>query len=225
MTTPFDSDRLRDAFTDAAHDISPSRVPLAAIKAAGHEQRRKRAAGLAGACVLLLVPLAATAVEYLPSTASHITATPAAPAVSARMTVPNERVTVAPGAELWLTKDGLHWSTPQQFNQFRSLTEGNVPNEASVSLYAEPIGDVLFLAGAYRASTDAAAVRIETTSGTVNGTIVRLTGKSGWGAWYATSPLAHSTATPQHGTKEGSVLRITVLNGSGNTLASMVPRA
>lgn len=55
-------------------------------------------------------------------------------------------------------------------------------------MQSEPIGKDYFLSGIYHGKHDAATVKIKTAKGTVTGTIVRLAGKPGWGAWYATTP-------------------------------------
>ncbi len=59
-----ESERLREVFAEAAHDVTPSAVPLAAIERAGRRRGRRRTAAVAGsACALLVVPLAVVALR------------------------------------------------------------------------------------------------------------------------------------------------------------------
>ncbi|WUD77809.1 hypothetical protein OG937_41930 [Streptomyces sp. NBC_00510] len=169
---------------------------------------KKLAAATMTAALLSGVPTVAYAMT--PSTASagtsQATAAAGAPATKggwARVVSPGERVHAAPGVVLWLTEEGKHWSTPNQPDQFRSVVDGNIdPTRPSVSLQAEPVGDRYFLSGVYvipddaADAADAATVRVVTGLGTVTGTVVRLPGHPGWGAWYATSPLPSSLPLP-----------------------------
>ncbi|MFJ9968857.1 sialidase family protein [Streptomyces avermitilis] len=222
MTSRSDTGRLREVFTSAAYDITPSPVPLAAIAAAGRAHRRRRTAVLATTCGLLLVPLAVTAVQSGPFS-SDPAGSPAAPATvhTARVVAPGERVQAAPKVQLWLTKNGKHWSTPQKADQFRSVTDGNLDmSRPGVGLQGEPIGKDYFLSGIYHGKGDAATVKIKTAKGTVTGTIVRLAGKPGWGAWYATTPLPDMTV-PKAKQKHHFVRSITVYDTTGNTIATL----
>ncbi|MFJ5219434.1 hypothetical protein ACIP98_32605 [Streptomyces sp. NPDC088354] len=133
--------------------------------------------------------------------AAHITAGATAHAVkaeSARIVRPGQRVHAAAGVELWLTRDGKHWTTPDMpEGQFRSVVDGNIdPHEPSVELQAETVGDQFFLSGVYVAPDSAAKVEVVTDDGTVTGTVVRLPGHPGWGAWYATSPVPRPLPAP-----------------------------
>lgn len=166
---------------------------------------KKLATATMTAALLAGVPTVAYAVA--PSTAStgtsQATAAAGAPATKggwARVVSPGERVNAAPGVVLWLTEEGKHWSTPDQPDQFRSVVDGNIdPTRPSVSLQAETVGDRYFLSGVYVTpddAADAATVRVVTGLGAVTGTVVRLPGHPGWGAWYATSPLPSSLPLP-----------------------------
>ncbi|WP_331718640.1 hypothetical protein OG985_49640 (plasmid) [Streptomyces sp. NBC_00289] len=192
MTSRPDTERLREVFADAAYDITPSPVPLAAIEKASHARRRRRAAGLAVGCGLLLAPLAITAPHIAAPVQTHTAARPATtiPSASAvRVVAPGERVQAAPGVKLWLTKDGKHWSTPDMpEGQFRSAVDGNMGGQGA-SMQQEPVGKNYFLSGLYLGKGDAARVKVVTQDGTIAGTVVKLAGKPGWGAWYATSKL------------------------------------
>ncbi|MGY4920772.1 hypothetical protein ACWD9K_37525 [Streptomyces sp. 900116325] len=73
-------------------------------------------------------------------------------ASSVRVVAPGERVQAAPGVQLWLTKEGKHWSTPIQADQFRSVIDGNFDlSQPGVSLQAEPIRGRYFPSGIYSA--------------------------------------------------------------------------
>ncbi|MGW1727463.1 hypothetical protein ACWCQK_31665 [Streptomyces sp. NPDC002306] len=115
----------------------------------------------------------------------------AAKAEAARIVAPGQRIHAAPGVRLWLTEEGKHWTTPDMpEGQFRSVVDGNIdPHVPSVGLSAEPVGNRYFLSGVYVAPESAATVRVVTEEGTFTGTVVRLPGHPGWGAWYATAPL------------------------------------
>ncbi|MGW8358920.1 hypothetical protein [Streptomyces wedmorensis] len=225
MTSQFRAERLREVFAEATYEITPSPIPLAAIETAGRAHRRRRTTVLATACGLLLVPLAVTAIQSGPlSSGSAVppAAPPAAPAEvhTARVVAPGERVEVMPQVQLWLTKNGKHWSTPEMADQFRSTTDGNLDkSRPGVSIQAEDVGKNYFLSGIYHGTGDAATVKIETTKGTVTGTIVRLAGETGWGAWYATSPLP--TGPKSKDPRSDFVSSVTVYDTTGHTIAQM----
>lgn len=193
---------------------------------------KKLAAATMTAALVSGVPTVAYAMT--PSTASAASAgtsqatAAAAPAATkggwARVVSPGERVHAAPGVVLWLTEEGKHWSTPDQPDQFRSVVDGNIdPTRPSVSLQAEPVGDRYFLSGVYVTpddAADAATVRVVTGLGTVTGTVVRLPGHPGWGAWYATSPLPSSLPLP--GSPGSPFIRsVTVLDAGHRPLATL----
>ncbi|MGW7201635.1 hypothetical protein [Streptomyces chryseus] len=144
----------------------------------------------------------------------------ASSSASVRVVTPGERIAAAPKVQLWLTKDGKHWSTPTMANQFRSVTDGNIDmSRPGVSLQAEPVEGSYFLSGVYNGKGDAATVKIKTEQGTVAGTIVRLAGKPGWGAWYATSKLPDGSKSKD--SKSYFVRSVTVYDTAGRTIAKM----
>ncbi|MDX3853239.1 hypothetical protein [Streptomyces sp. AK02-01A] len=231
MTSRSDFERLREVFTDAAYDIVPSPVPLAAIEKASRVRRRRRAAGLAVGCALLLAPSAAVALHLIgPAPATVVrpaaTATPAPPpappsptatARAVRVVAPGERVRVLPGAELWLTEEGKHWSTPEMAEQFRSVTDGNLDTSSpDVAFQSEAVGDRYFLSGLYYGTDKAAAVKVVTQHGTLTATMVRLAGHPDWGVWYATSALPDAPEFP-----DAFFRSITVYDAAGRTLATL----
>ncbi|MCX5233097.1 hypothetical protein [Streptomyces sp. NBC_00233] len=231
MTSRTDTERLREVFADAAYDITPSPVPLAAIEKAGRARRRRRTAGLTVGCGLLLTPLAITAAHIATPVQTHIAAPvqthtaarPAAtiPSGSVRVVAPGERVQAAPGVKLWLTADGKHWSTPgMPEGRFRSAVDGNMGGQGA-SMQQEPAGENYFMSGIYIGWGDAARVRVVTKDGTITGTVVKLAGKPGWGAWYATSKrseLAH--LNPSDKKQPHSFVRsVTVYDTAGHIVA------
>jgi hypothetical protein len=145
----------------------------------------------------------------------------ASSSASVRVVAPGERVSAAPKVQLWLTKEGKHWSTPTMAGQFRSVTDGNLDkSRPGISLQAEPVDKNYFLSGVYHGKGDAATVKIETAKGTVTGTVVRLAGETDWGAWYATSPLPDQTMTEDK-RKQKFVHSITVHDTAGHTIAQI----
>ncbi|MGW7201633.1 hypothetical protein [Streptomyces chryseus] len=224
MTSQFHTEQLRETFAEAAYDITPSPVPLAAIETAGRARRRRRTAVLVTTCGLLLIPLAVTAVPSALSSSTTPAALPAVPATprTAEVVAPGERVEVMPQVQLWLTKDGKHWSTPEKADQFRSVTDGNLDmSQPGVSLQTEPVGKNYFLSGVYHSKGDAATIKIETAKGTVTGTIVRLAGETDWGAWYATTPLPDQAMIQNKGRQE-FINSVTVYDTAGRTIAQTI---
>ncbi|MET8506310.1 hypothetical protein ABZV60_16850 [Streptomyces sp. NPDC004787] len=203
---------LRDLFTQTACSVMPSPVPLAAMMTAGQTARRRRTAGWATAAGLLLAPLAITALRLSPQSAAPSAA--AGTVHTARVLAPGERVEAASEAELWLTRDGMHWSTPAQTDQFRGISR-----EPGLTLQAETTSGRFLLSGTYRARGDAATVHISTTTGTVTGEVVRLAGQPGWGAWYASSPLLDANAATDF---KSLIHDITIRDAAGRTLARAV---
>ncbi|WP_066945407.1 hypothetical protein [Streptomyces lushanensis] len=193
-------DVLRDTFSEAAHAVTPSPAPLAAIARAGRTRRRRGNAALVTAgCVLLLGPLGVVLVRGTtspaPLPAPVLTAAPPRPSPAprpvmrpARVVQPNQRVKAAPGAEVWLTEDGKHWSIPGQPGQFRSVSDGNLDTSVpGITYQAEPVGDRYFYSGIYYGTREAARVEIMTPTGeVVRAELLQLAGAPGWGVWYAT---------------------------------------
>ncbi|UUU32495.1 hypothetical protein JIX56_22755 [Streptomyces sp. CA-210063] len=145
--------RLREAFTEAAYDVTPPPVPLEAIERDGRRRRRRRrAAALSTGCGLVLAPLVVLALRPdgpsstvlpmappspVPSASASPSPTPTSatstpPAPKARVVAPDERVTTEEGTQLWLTADGKHWRDPAPEpgvtspDEFRSLVDGNL---------------------------------------------------------------------------------------------------
>ncbi|MCX5233099.1 hypothetical protein [Streptomyces sp. NBC_00233] len=150
--------------------------------------------------------------------AGKVAGAEAEPSGSVRVVVPGERVQAAPGVKLWLTADGKHWSTPgMPEGQFRSAVDGNMGGQGA-SMQQEPAGENYFMSGIYIGWGDAARVRVVTKDGTITGTVVKLAGKPGWGAWYATSKLAQLKASDKK-QPHSFVRSVTVYDTAGHIVA------
>ncbi|GGN65613.1 hypothetical protein GCM10011579_036190 [Streptomyces albiflavescens] len=111
---------------------------------------------------------------------------------TARIVAPGEHVKVPGGAEIWLTEEGKHWTTPENPEpQFRSVVDGNIDlTRPAVSLQTEGVNGHYFLSGLYYGGKGTASrVTVETKAGTVHGKLLELAGKPGWGVWYATAEV------------------------------------
>lgn len=106
-----------------------------------------------------------------------------------RIVQPGERVTGAPGFELWLTPEGKHWITPDMPDQeqFRSVVDGNIDlNSPGVSVQSEGTPERVYLSGLYYGGEGTAStVELETAAGPLRGKLIELPGRPGWGVWYA----------------------------------------
>ncbi len=228
---PAETGRLRDALAEAAHRVTPSRVPLTAVQRHGRRlQHRRRATVLGTGCALLLLPLAFVArtgadPDTAPAAPPAASAPPSpAPSVSPtpRVVAPGERVTVAPGFQLWLTAEGKHWTTPSMpgLEQFRSVVDGDIDRGTpGVSLQMETSDGHAYLSGLYYGGRGTAStVEIETASGTVHGRLVQLPGAPGWGVWYATTGVEPDAGSP------GSTPGVTVRDTGGGVYARLPAR-
>ncbi|MFF1652672.1 hypothetical protein [Streptomyces sp. NPDC058255] len=113
-------------------------------------------------------------------------------APSARIVAPGEHVKVPGGAEIWLTEEGKHWTTPDHPEpQFRSVVDGNIDRGMpGVSLQTEGVAGHYFLSGLYYGGKGTASrVEVQTKDGVVQGKLLELSGKPGWGVWYATAEV------------------------------------
>lgn len=230
---PAEAERLREVFAEAAYDVTPSAVPLAAIEREGRRRRRRRRATVLGAaCGVLLVPLAvvvlrdgaaggpAERVKPPAASAGTTSPSPSVPAGKVRVVTPGERVQVAPGIRVWLTEDGKHWLEPGVPEaQFRSVSDGNLDmSRPGISLQESGQDDSYFLSGIFHGRGEPARVEVETTAGKRNGTALTLAGKPGWGVWYLLTKLPDS-ATSASG-MVGVTKRVTVYDSAGGVIAS-----
>lgn len=228
-------ERLREAFAEAALDVTPSVVPIAAIERAGRRRsRRRRAAVLGAACGVLLVPLAVVVLREDMSAGQGESERVTPPAASAgptpsvsmahagkvRIVTPGERVEVSPGIEIWLTEDGKHWSEPDQPTQFRSVNDGNLDlSSPGVSIQESVHDGVSFLSGVFYGPGEPARVEVRTVAGVVDGTALTLAGEPGWGVWYAEVKVPESE-TPSSVSPVGVTERVTVYDSAGAVIAS-----
>ncbi|MFH8764838.1 hypothetical protein [Streptomyces althioticus] len=199
---PAEAGRLREALAAAAYDVTPSRVPLAAVERRGRMIRRRRRTTVLGAgCAVLLAPLAFVTLHgpddggrgTRPAATVSASPTPSAsPTVSAptpRIVDPGERVTAAPGFVLWLTEEGKHWTTPDmpELDQFRSVVDGNIDRGSpGVSMQSESSPTRAYLSGLYYGGEGTASVvEVASKDGPVRGSLLELPRNPGWGVWYA----------------------------------------
>ncbi|MFF7970686.1 sigma factor-like helix-turn-helix DNA-binding protein [Streptomyces sp. NPDC007905] len=196
-----DPEQLRGLFAEAAEGalgVVPFAVPLETVERRGRSLRRRRIGVAAAFCALLLVPSAVFAFGRIGSgTADGSGARVAGVASSPiRIVAPGERVETVPGVRVWLTAEGMHWSTPQRSNQFRGLSEDTADDGAergkpSVSALLEPVNSAYFMSGMYHGlSTDPSRVEVSVGGATVTGTVLTLAGGPGWGVWYTRAPLS-----------------------------------
>ncbi|MFJ4467688.1 hypothetical protein ACIP2X_09480 [Streptomyces sp. NPDC089424] len=196
---------------------------MAAIERAGRARRRRRAAGLAIGCGLLLAPLAVVTVraalpDHTPAQRTEVATSPTPSETPAETTVrvvaSGERVKAGAGVEIWLTGEGKHWSTPEMDHQFQSADDPEIePHRPHVGLHAEELDDRYFLSGVYEGTDDAARVVVDTSDGKVTASLVRLAGAPGWGVWYADLPTHDSLA----------INDVTLFNTRGKAIAAMTP--
>ncbi|MFI6410713.1 hypothetical protein [Streptomyces sp. NPDC050585] len=105
---------------------------------------------------------------------------------------PGERVDAGGGWTLWLTRDGKHWAGPDGYENFRSVTDGNIDlGRPGVSHQSEGDATGVFHSGVYYGTKKAARVELVAADGTrTRAALVELPGKPGWGAWYVSTPPA-----------------------------------
>ncbi|MFE1797039.1 sigma factor-like helix-turn-helix DNA-binding protein [Streptomyces sp. NPDC059517] len=175
-------------------------LPAPAIEAAGRtlrKRRRRTTAVLTSVGALLLVPLVLGAVRDTDSGSGGVTVSVERAAV--RVVTPGERVTAAPGVQLWLSKDGTHLSAPGQPNQFRDAGKGGSGEGGSgeggaggpaLTLWVDSTsGKRIFLSGVHRGPREASRVEVRTDEGTFTARLLTLAGSPGWSAWYVDARL------------------------------------
>ncbi|MEU2518600.1 hypothetical protein [Streptomyces sp. NRRL S-1314] len=158
----------------------------------------------------------AVSAEAAAEAAAPAAARPHAP--TPRIVQPGERVTGAPGFELWLTPEGKHWTTPDMpEGQFRSVVDGNIDlTTPGVSLQSEGTPERVYLSGLYYGGKGTASVvELETAAGPVRGKLLELPGRPGWGVWYATAKPVPADDSWHF------VSEVTVRNTKGKVYASM----
>ncbi|MDV5146587.1 hypothetical protein R1T08_20935 [Streptomyces sp. SBC-4] len=212
--TDAEVDRIREAFAREALDVTPSPVPLEAVRRAGRSRRRRTATFSALSVVTAATAVAAVVgVTYTrpsppapsPVAAPPATVTPQVPPPTSRPTptstrtaaartptpvrvvASGERVDAGKGWKVWLTSEGKHWTGPDGYENTRSVTDGNVDTaEPGVSHQSEGSAAGAFHSGLYYGTR--AVGRVELTGsggGTTTATLLELPGRPGWGVWYA----------------------------------------
>ncbi|GGR30149.1 hypothetical protein GCM10015536_39620 [Streptomyces griseomycini] len=205
-------------FAAALAGFVPPAVPLDAVRRDGALRRRRRAGTVAAGCALLLAPPVALGLGS--GAGGDVTGAAEAPDSPApgtvRIVAPGERVAAAPGVELWLTRDGGHWSSPQAPNRFRAVRDGNLDRtRAGVSVQGERLDGTYFQSGLYHGLTaEPARVEVRTGGRTVTADVLTLAGSPGWGVWYARTPLAESGTG-----RAGGGQTVTVYDAAGEVLA------
>ncbi|MFD9006578.1 hypothetical protein ACFV0T_37500 [Streptomyces sp. NPDC059582] len=227
--TSAEAQRLREVFADAAYDVTPSAVPLGAIEREGRRRRRRGGTAVLGAsCAALLVLFAVIGLRdnavsesgrsVRPSADRGADVSPSASKSAGRVRVvaPGERVRVAQGTEMWLTRDGSHWTEPDLPTQSRSVVDGNLDlGSPGVSLQLSTRADGrTFLSGIFHGPGEPARVEVTTEAGIVQATALTLAGRPGWGAWYAMTRLQDTPDTPS-----AAPWTVTVYGTSGGVLA------
>ncbi|CAM5398421.1 hypothetical protein GCM10010261_41510 [Streptomyces pilosus] len=180
---------LRQAgFAAALDGFVPPALPLAEIRAAGALRRRRRAGVVAAGCALLLAPPAVYALAPGEVPAGAAGASPGRPEPGpVRVVAPGERVSAAPGVDVWLTADGHHWSSPRSPARFRAVDDGNLDrSRPGVSLQGERLDDGTYVrTGVFHGlAGDPARVEVREGGRTVTADVLTLAGSPGWGAWY-----------------------------------------
>ncbi|WP_143204904.1 hypothetical protein [Streptomyces sp. CB02009] len=136
-----------------------------------------------------------------------------------RMVDPGEQVSAGAGVELWLTKQGKHWSTPEGGTQFRSVRDGNAANPG-LGVQQEGVNGRVFLSGTFRGTGMPGRVEVRTADKVIQGTVVTLAGEPGWGAWYADGGTGKTeTLTPSHPQPDSFYESITVYDTTGKIIA------
>ncbi|WP_328544475.1 hypothetical protein [Streptomyces europaeiscabiei] len=229
---------LREAFAEAAYDLTPPPVPLEAIERDGRSRRRRRrAAALSTGCGLLLLPLVAVVAlrpddpsatvrpMAPPQRSDSASPSPTAPlAGRVRVVESGERVDVGDGSRIWLTEEGQYWNDPRVADapEFRSVVDGNIDTgRPGAGVHERPRdADRTLLSGVYYGGrTAAAGVRIELYDGRkLDGTVIRLAGNEEWGGWYVLASVGKGVSNPEH--MRGITRKVTVYDKDGGVVAS-----
>ncbi|MFF4487609.1 hypothetical protein ACFY0F_14125 [Streptomyces sp. NPDC001544] len=205
---------VREAFAEAAREADPPPLPLAEIEHEGRARRRRRlATALLTVCLVMLAPLGYIASHTLVTTSSSGSTSPSdpTPAGTVRVVASGERVRAMSGVELWLSKDGEHWSTASGPGWFQPVG-GRAAHGPALTLHLEGSGNRAVLSGIYRGDVPAARVEVTMPSGATHGTLLMLAGARGWNAWYTTLPTERVK-------REFEKLRVTVYDARGVALA------
>lgn len=178
---------LSEALAAEVRDLVPPPAPLARIEREGRARRTRRRIRWLTALALLLGTIAYVVVPRVNTgTASGAPAPFAGAAATVRVVAAGEHVRPMPDVELWLTKDGEHWSAAPGLVLAPAERAGG---KAAVTMTVLGRGDRYLMTGTYRGAAPAARVTLRTPFGTTSGTLLTLAGSPGWSAWYATGGL------------------------------------
>ncbi|MFD3662000.1 hypothetical protein ACFWVF_15590 [Streptomyces sp. NPDC058659] len=205
-------DWIREAFAREAFGVTPSPVPLEAVRRAGRSRRSRRTATFSALSVVAAATgvAAVVGVTYTrPSppapaqvAASPATVTPRVPPPTSRPTptrtaartptpvrvvTSGERVDAGKGWKVWLTAEGKHWTGPDGYENTRSVTDGNVDTAVpGVSHQTESSAAGAFHSGLYYGTRAVGRVELTGSGGTrIAATLLELPARPGWGVWYA----------------------------------------
>ncbi|MEU3691148.1 hypothetical protein [Streptomyces narbonensis] len=225
--TRAEADRIRAAFAREASGVTPSPVPLAAVRRAGRSFRRRRAAAFSALSVLGAATVAAAVVAGVaytgpsssapapvaappatviprvpsPTSSPKPTSTPPRTPTQVRVVASGERVDAGKGWKVWLTAAGKHWVGPDGFENSRSVTDGNVDTAVpGVTHQSEGSPAGAFHSGLYYGTRAVGGVELTGSGGerTV-ATLLELPGRPGWGVWYAhTGPTSGDLAVAMY---------------------------
>jgi len=211
--TDTDTERLRGYFADVARDVTPSPVPLAAIRRAGRA-RRRRGAGLAVCCGLALAALTFTAVQLVsPARPRFVTVPADRPAGPAEVVPGGTSLLLPSGVKVELDGTGglgMIGSTSEMEDRTGESTAIGPPG-FSVQFNSTSVAGKRYLTGFYFDGTRSAArIEITTTQGTFAGQLLHVAGKP-QGLWYAQAGTGPLDTTPWSSLKE-----ITVYDAAGH---------
>lgn len=224
-----ETERLREVFRQAAYDLTPPPLPLAAIERAGRARRRRRVAGLASVTGLLVASATVTALglgtSRLSLSPGGRTQTGTVSAAAAgrpgaadplvRVVAPDERVTVSPGLTMWLTQAGMYASNPAAVTEFIPRIGGTAVR--GVSARSQDISGDWFVYGVCFGHGAPAKVRLRLTDGTVlPGHVLKLAGAIGWGAFYFDYASVSAAPVPRDA---AGLIVITAYDATGGVIA------
>ncbi|MFF3404515.1 hypothetical protein ACFYW6_39820 [Streptomyces sp. NPDC002659] len=167
-------------------------------------------AGAPTAAFALTSPTAAT--THAAKTASTVKKGPV------RVVAPGEKVTVAPGVKMWLTKDGKQCE--QHSFETTPWCQTLVGGKSGANLAGLDSNEHrAWLSGGYVGKGSPAGVKVRTLSGTIQGTVVTLAGNPGWGAWYAQAPITKPAPINDKHPKP-FLSNVTVYDTAGKTIVT-----
>ncbi|MFJ6216713.1 hypothetical protein ACIQGZ_25795 [Streptomyces sp. NPDC092296] len=222
MTSTAEAEQLRRALDDFAGTTPAAPLRMERILWAVRRRRaRRRAAGIAAGCGLLLTPLALLAGAGGPAST---TVSPAAPrgAAGPRIVGPGEKITVGRGITMRLTEDGRQCvRQPGEIEPFCNRVAGPGSGGANKFTLSWDQNRRAILTGSFGGTITPAQVVVRTRSGSYEGRLVTLAGRPDWGAWYADAGV--SDASPADLEKSPAFLRsVTLYDANGEIIAGYV---